>query len=148
MGCRGCGGPKNNIQVKVVEKITIDKMKLTEEIEVFMKAVLDEGGAMGRVSQPNIFKMIELYNKFFGENRTAHLKRDIDEVYSNMKALYHRIRRNEIVFEEPEPIVEIVEDEIEVVEEQTKEEKVCIKCAKKLPWNSKKTTCKDCQEKE
>lgn len=132
MGCPGCPNYNDDVNHHIIEKITKEQMNSTKEIYDFMKEVLENGGALGKISQEDLGKMTIYYNQFFNENKTIHLKRDLDEVYSNMKSLYHRIRRGEIELEET-----IEENEI----------KLCDVCGKKLHWNSKKTICKDCEQK-
>ena len=73
--------------------------EIVDEIYTFMKSMIDKHG-VGKLPPQEYCKMVDLHNKFFNTNKSCHNMNDLKLCYTEMKALYHKIRTDEIVYEE------------------------------------------------
>lgn len=160
-----CGREHKNVVNQNVNSMNISKKELSEQIYSFMGQSLKEAGIAMRFTTTQIVTMVQLHNQFFETNLSQHALNDVKQALTNMKALYHSIRRGEIKFEEPiedksteakpseNESKEIINDNKKEIKEETKEKDLqpnkCYICGKQLrkPGRDICEGCKSLQKK-
>ena len=131
--CTGSGTGNQQATTYIAEKIKYNMKELVDEIFEFMKTMILKHGT-NKLPPQEWCSMVELHNKFFQTGKSCHNMNDLKQCYADMKALYHKVRSGEIVYEEQ------TEEEA-----KTYVEKTCEVCGEPMHRLAKGTKCKKCK---
>jgi hypothetical protein len=160
-----CCGQKPTKPNQTFNQINMTQKELSNEIYNYMDSALKSAGIQMRFTTPQINDIVNYHNRYYGTSASPHNLQDCKQCITNLKALYHTIRRNEQVYIEPsiedikesetEGLIEEEKTKLEVAEEEVKEyinpnlnkdePRFCEVCGTGLHRFAKGTICKKCK---